>query len=1058
MINKRLIGLASGLLFSAAVVHGAPVCGTTGQQCELPAANGSAGSWTASASGMTGIQCSDSVGPNGNAANSRYFFAATVSNLGSTVANGGISDTGTGTEVIGSFALNSSSSPSSTVTGGVVQQLLGGQTYYFYAQACPSGGALDSTNCSQWAQIGSKSSLTYPTSVFAAPVAPTDATTNSIAARTNVPTADVPNISEIQLEVDNLITSGLNQTNILIVWPGANQANIINDTLYTAGGGFVPNTKYQYKGQVFYPYGTAVPVAGAQTEGPFWTTPVNPYNVTTSNVTHCSVQITAENSSGNPPNPTYTAYNLCATGTGGSCKSAAIGGTPAPTDTTSELITGLNPNTSYTPNAQALVGNGDGTSSGWNSSAIINGTAFITLSWGGTFVVNNVTNTSANFVISGLTGASSIASWQILLNGSVAASGSGDPTGTHTLSSLTPNTPYSVQITLTETSGCQSTLPTTAIPFTTTPYAPTAGTATALSATSIQANWTDASANPTAGTSYLVNYCLDAGFSTGCKTATVPKVAGSAQTTTITGLTEETSYYFEVKTLNATQPAGANNADSAYFVFTNNPTTTLNAAPVVPAPSCVAGSSNTFSCTVSGVQDNDLTDGIGVVYDWTVTPSSQVANINPSQPESGCSTSASNTITVTYNSATTSYTVKVTVTDHCGAGLATSASTNFNPSQIPSGVTVSPKTANLATGNNQNFDATVIDQNGVVIPNAAVTWSLTGTCGTFTPTVSSYTILTATAPGSCTLTGTSNGFSGSASISVVAAGPYFTTNPALTLNSDNMSGTATAAGNDNVYGPSSINYTWSFVSGPAQPIFGATNGTNAAKTLNVVFTQAGTYTLACTLDNGHGGTYGPTSTNPLLVPSIATTITINPSNITVQAFSAANFVATALDQFGTNMGLAQNAFTWAVTGPGAASISAGAFSSGVVGQNYRITANYQAAKPGVAFATVVSYDVSNGHAFPTPWKSNMNSLLWFSSIGTNNTKIRVYTTSGHEVFSVELPVSQPCPNTDTAEAGQNECFGWNVQNNSGENLASGVYFFVIESPNATKKGKLIIIQ
>src|SRR5882672_5468122 len=77
-----------------------------GSACELPAGNGSAGSWTASASGMTGIQSLDSVGPSGNQAGSRYFFAAASSNLGATVAKGGISTTGDGTQVIGSFALN----------------------------------------------------------------------------------------------------------------------------------------------------------------------------------------------------------------------------------------------------------------------------------------------------------------------------------------------------------------------------------------------------------------------------------------------------------------------------------------------------------------------------------------------------------------------------------------------------------------------------------------------------------------------------------------------------------------------------------------------------------------------------------------------------------------------------------------------------------------------------------------------------------------------------------------------------------------------------------------
>jgi hypothetical protein len=39
-----------------------------------------------------------------------------------------------------------------------------------------------------------------------------------------------------------------------------------------------------------------------------------------------------------------------------------------------------------------------------------------------------------------------------------------------------------------------------------------------------------------------------------------------------------------------------------------------------------------------------------------------------------------------------------------------------------------------------------------------------------------------------------------------------------------------------------------------------------------------------------------------------------------------------------------------------------------------------------------------------------------------------------------------------------DIYPWNVKNSSGESIASGVYFYVIESPEGKKNGKLIIIQ
>ena len=174
-----------GILSS--IVQAAPVCGTSGNACETPAATAQSG-LTINAASLLGIESLNSVGPNGNQTSSNYFFAVTTTDLGSTV--GSITNSGTGTTVVGVTPTHpASTTPSAIVTAGQVQGTKGGTTYWVYAQACPSGTSANGSNCSQWAKVDASQVTTtaYPGSVFAVPTKPTDATINSIAVRTNVP-------------------------------------------------------------------------------------------------------------------------------------------------------------------------------------------------------------------------------------------------------------------------------------------------------------------------------------------------------------------------------------------------------------------------------------------------------------------------------------------------------------------------------------------------------------------------------------------------------------------------------------------------------------------------------------------------------------------------------------------------------------------------------------------------------------------------------------------------------------------------------------------------------
>src|SRR5579864_7842513 len=107
-VGATLLGLSSYVL-------AVPVC-NSGAACETPVATTQSG-LTLNAGSILGIQCLNSIGPNGNQVNSNYFFAVTTTDLGSTVAS--ITNSGTGTTVVGVTPThNGSATPSSNVTAG----------------------------------------------------------------------------------------------------------------------------------------------------------------------------------------------------------------------------------------------------------------------------------------------------------------------------------------------------------------------------------------------------------------------------------------------------------------------------------------------------------------------------------------------------------------------------------------------------------------------------------------------------------------------------------------------------------------------------------------------------------------------------------------------------------------------------------------------------------------------------------------------------------------------------------------------------------------------------
>ena len=167
------------------------------------------------------------------------------------------------------------------------------------------------------------------------------------------------------------------------------------------------------------------------------------------------------------------------------------------------------------------------------------------------------------------------------------------------------------------------------------------------------------------------------------------------------------------------------------------------------------------------------------------------------------------------------------------------------------------------------------------------------------------------------------------------------------------------------------------------------------------------------------------------------------NTITLQTLQNEQFTATGLDQFGNVMPV--GAVQWTsdggnISGSGGARAS---FSGSTVGQTIRITAT-SGGKSGFVEVNLISFDVSNAYAYPVPYKASFGNggVIHFKNLGSQ-ASLRIYTASGRRLFDTQVT-------SDT--------YDWPIKNSSGESVASGVYFYVIESPNGKKDGKLIIIQ
>lgn len=103
------------------------------------------------------------------------------------------------------------------------------------------------------------------------------------------------------------------------------------------------------------------------------------------------------------------------------------------------------------------------------------------------------------------------------------------------------------------------------------------------------------------------------------------------------------------------------------------------------------------------------------------------------------------------------------------------------------------------------------------------------------------------------------------------------------------------------------------------------------------------------------------------------------------------------------------------------------------------------AAPAVIPYAAAAADLGGAHCYPVPFKPSAgHTKITFTGL-TRTAKVRVYSVSGQLVRTL-----------DKNDAG--DTLDWDVKNSRGENLASGVYLFVVKSASQTATGKLMIIR
>ncbi len=352
---------------------------------------------------------------------------------------------------------------------------------------------------------------------------------------------------------------------------------------------------------------------------------------------------------------------------------------------------------------------------------------------------------------------------------------------------------------------------------------------------------------------------------------------------------------------------------------TNTAPTIVTAASATPTP--VTGASTSLA-----VLGDDDAGEANLTYTWSAlgTPPAPVTfGTNGSN--------AAKSTTATFTKAG-NYTVQATVTDQ--AGLSITSSVSFTVEQTLTSIEVAPVSATVAPLASQQFVASARDQFGTtLVTQPTMTW--TASSGA----IDSTGLFTAGAGvgGPFTVTATSGGVSGTASVTVATPNlaPTIVTPAAADPTSVSATSTALSVLADDDAGEPNLTYTWATVGTAPAAVSFSTNASNAAKETTATFTAAGSYTLRVTATDQQG--LSITSQVTVTVTQTVASIAVSPSSAAINTSATQQFTATARDQFGASL-TTQPTFTWSVSGGGGISAT-GLFTAGATaGGPFTVTA------------------------------------------------------------------------------------------------------------------------
>lgn len=334
-------------------------------------------------------------------------------------------------------------------------------------------------------------------------------------------------------------------------------------------------------------------------------------------------------------------------------------------------------------------------------------------------------------------------------------------------------------------------------------------------------------------------------------------------------------------------------------------------ASVAVAPSSAnltVGQSVTLSATAKDVGGNALS---GRSIAWS-TSDATIASVSSAGVVSGVG-SGSATITATSEGQSGSATVTIT--------------------PAPVGSVSLPATTSLIAGQAVTLSPTIKDVNGTVVTNRVVTWSSDHSA---VATVSSAGLVTGVAPGTATVTATSEGKSGSTVVTVTAA-PVASVAIAPSAVSLVAGQTTTLVATPKDAGGNALNgrsVTWN----SSVPTVATVSQTGVVTAI-----APGAATITATSE-GKSATAGVTVT---AVP--AASVTVTPAATTLIQGATAPLSATVKDAAGNV--LVGRAISWSTSAPGVATVSATGVVTAIAAGNATITATSGSAS-GTANVTV----------------------------------------------------------------------------------------------------------